>query len=246
MRRVQRCFSLNLLALTLLGSWMPVQGQERFRPESEREQMREKSAYEKWIEQEGIPIYRGQAIPSVVQLPLGPWKRMGIQGAYVVLDGTQGMIDAIVSEISTGKKTQPERHFFEENLLVLSGLGKTEIWLEENAERQTVYWRKGTVFSPPLNTWHQHFNTGKKSARFIKLGSPTGPGGSNVVFKMLANRGMQGSSYMINFKDEDPEIRERFEAELKRNGSPLQMPPLEELVALEKEAEKVSGGMLQP
>ena len=148
MRRGQCCFCLRLLVLTLLGSLIPLQGQERFRPESEREQMGEKSAYEEWIEQEGIPIYRGQAITSVFQLPLGPWKRMGVQGAYVVLDGTQGMIDAVVFEIPTGKGTQPEKHFFEENLLILSGSGKTEIWLEKDAERKTVYWRSGTVFSP--------------------------------------------------------------------------------------------------
>ena len=418
MKRARYCFFSNLLVLTLWGSLIPLQGQERFSPESEREQMGEKSAYEEWIEQEGIPIYRGQAIPSLFQLPLGPWKRVGVQGAYVVLDGTQGMIDAVVSEIPAGKETQPERHFFEENILVLSGEGKTQIWLKEGAEKQTVYWRQGTVFSPPLNTWHQHFNTGneparltsvtnapflmdffhdsellfnveaqvssryqgepnyfdpeisrnyapykgrhslslvniirdargarlsiagqgygdvdrhyvlsrnrmgthiesfpvgtyerghrhgpgasiiflsgtgyslywsrelgtrpfsdgkgdqvqrvdwqngtmfvpadqwfhqhfntgEEPARFIKLGSPRGPGGGNVVFKMLANVDTQGANTMIKFRDEDPEIRKLFQKELQRTGAPLGMPPLEELVALEKEADEVSGGMLQ-
>ena len=110
---------------------------------------------------------------------------------------------------------------------------------------QKVDWQNGTMFVPDDQWFHQHFNTGKEPARFIKLGSPTGPGGSNVVFKMLADVDTQGPTYMINFRDEDPEIRERFEADLKRNGAPLQMPPLEELVALEKEADEVSGGMLQ-
>ena len=47
---------------------------------------------------------------------------------------------------------------------------------------------------------------------------------------------------MIKYREEDGEIRRRFEADLNRNGAPLKLPPLEELVALEREAEKVSGG----
>ena len=42
MRRGQCCFFTNLLVLFLLGSLISLHGQERFRPESEREQMGEK------------------------------------------------------------------------------------------------------------------------------------------------------------------------------------------------------------
>ena len=62
---------------------------------------------------------------------------------------------------------------------------------------------------------------------------------------MLADMDVQGANTMIKFRDEDPEIRKLFQKELQRNGSPLGMPPHEELVALEKEADEVSGGMLQ-
>ena len=73
MRRVRgRFLSLrNVVILTVLGSLGTLQGQTRFRPESEREEMGRTSAYEEWIEQEGIPIYRGQAIPNLSNVQLG-------------------------------------------------------------------------------------------------------------------------------------------------------------------------------
>jgi len=48
MRRGQCCVFTNLLVLTLPGSVIPLHGQERFPPESEREQRGEKSANEEW------------------------------------------------------------------------------------------------------------------------------------------------------------------------------------------------------
>jgi len=420
MRRVRgRVFSLrNVVILTVLGSLGTLQGQTRFRPESEREEMGRTSAYEEWIEQEGIPIYRGQAIPNLSNVQLGPWKRLGVQGAYLVLDGMEGLLDTSLLEIPVGGKTNPEKHFFEENILILSGEGETQIWLGEGESKQSLYWRQGSVFSPPLNSWHQHFNrgqepakfvsitnssflmdffhdaellfnietkvtsryhgeanyfdpeisrdyapykgkhslsivnmirnarssllspagqgygdvdrhyvlsnnmmgthieafpvgtyerahrhgagaaiiflggvgyslywpaelgihpfrdgkgdqvqkvpwqdgtlfvpadqwfhqhfnTGKEPARFIKLAAPFGPGGDNVVFKTLFKIATEDRRYMIKYREEDGEIRKRFEADLKRNGATLKMPPLEELIALEREAEKESGGMLQ-
>ncbi len=420
MRNMRPFLSLSniIVFFVLCGVLSSIQAQMRFRPESERESLGKKSAYEEWVEKEGVPIYRGQAIPSLMNLALGPWKRLGARGAYVVLDGTGGLIDALICEIPPGGKTRPEKHFFEENFLILSGEGETQVWLPKGGKKEVVSWRRGTVFSPPLNSWHQHFNTGKEPARFvsvtnapflmdffhsgellfrietevseryageanyfdpeisrnyapyrgkhslslvniirdvrsahlntagqgygdvdrhfvlsrnrmgthiesfpvgtyerahyhgpgasiiflsgtgyslywpkqlgirpfsegkgdqvqkvewqdgtmfvpadqwfhqhfntgneparfIKLGSPFGPGGGNVVFKTLFNIRTEEIGYMIRYSEEDPEIRKMFEADLKRHGAPLRMPPLEELVKLEKEAESLSGGMLQ-
>lgn len=421
------CSFLTVLGILVFSiSFNALIGQTRFRPESEREAMGQTSAYEEFIKTEKIPIYRGQALPSLMELKLEPWKRLGAQGAYVVLDGSQGMVDSFVCEIPTGGKTQPQKHFFEENIMILSGEGETRIWVGDNKKKQTIRWKRGSVFAPPLNTWHehvnngseparfvtvtnapflmdyfhdanllfnieadvksryngeanyfdpeiskdyaphkgkhslsivnmvrdvrssmlssagqgwgdvdrhyvlsqnrtgthveafpvgtyerghrhgpgaaivflsgtgyslywhtslgdtpfsdgkgdqvhkvdwqdgtifvpanqwyhQHFNTGKEPARFIKLGSPR-LGGGNVVFKMQADTRKEGtgymsnpesSSYMIRYGEEDPKIREMFEADLKRNGSPINMPSREKLAELEEKAEKEDGGMLQ-
>lgn len=57
---------------------------------------------------------------------------------------------------------------YDENLLVLSGEGETHIWREAAPEKKAVIrWKKGTLFVPPLNTWHQHFNKGSEPARIV-------------------------------------------------------------------------------
>ena len=40
---------------------------------------------------------------------------------------------------------------------VLSGRGYTRIWQEGGSEVR-VDWEVGDLFSPPLNTWHEHVN----------------------------------------------------------------------------------------
>lgn len=51
-----------------------------------------------------------------------------------------------------------------------------------------------------------------------------------MVFKRVADIATQGKNYMIKYSEEDVEVRKTFEADLRRNGAPLKMPPLEELV----------------
>src|SRR5712692_7217051 len=85
----------------------------------------EKPPYRQWIESEGIPIHAGYYMPDVRQLALGPWERMGVQGAHVVLEGAEGTDGAYVFEIPVAGRTRPQRYLFEEVLYVLEGEGET-------------------------------------------------------------------------------------------------------------------------
>ena len=128
------------------------------------------SAYEEWIEQEGIPIYRGQAIPSLSKLQLGSWKRLGVQGAFLVLDGMEGLLDTFLLEIPVGGKTNPEKHFFEENILILVGRGGDPESGSARARVSRAFTGEREVYSrPPLNSWHQHFNRGQEPAKFVSV-----------------------------------------------------------------------------
>ncbi|OGQ80283.1 MAG: hypothetical protein A3F90_10580 [Deltaproteobacteria bacterium RIFCSPLOWO2_12_FULL_60_19] len=54
-----------------------------------------KTAYERWIEQEGIPVVAGYGVRDVRELALGPWKRLGGRGAYVQMKGLEGIASAM-------------------------------------------------------------------------------------------------------------------------------------------------------
>ena len=94
---------------------------------------------------------------------------LGALGAYVFLEGTAGTVDAWVCEIPPGSQTNAERHIFEEQILVLSGKGRTQVWQRDPSDMITVEWEKGAVFPSPLNTWHRHINTGKDPVRMVAI-----------------------------------------------------------------------------
>ena len=56
---------------------------------------------------------------------------------------------------------------FEALIYVVSGHGATTIW-QLDGKKQTFEWGEGSLFSPPLNAWYQHFNgQGDKSVRLL-------------------------------------------------------------------------------
>jgi oxalate decarboxylase/phosphoglucose isomerase-like protein (cupin superfamily) len=125
--------------------------------------------YELWQQEEGLPIARGHSVEDLRALALGPWKRKGVAGAFVNLVGSGRTCDAYVCEIPPQRQTTAERYLFEELIYVLQGRGATTVWHEGGAKR-TFEWQEGSLFSPPLNSWRQHFNAqGGEPARFVAL-----------------------------------------------------------------------------
>lgn len=115
------------------------------------------TAYERWMEKEGIPILSGYAVDDILTAPLKPWARLGGKGAYINLAAFEGVTGAYICEIPPGGELNPEKHIFEEILCVLEGQGATEVW-QENGVKNFFEWQHGSLFSPPLNTWHKLIN----------------------------------------------------------------------------------------
>lgn len=126
--------------------------------------------YDYWVKEvEGMPVAKGYYIEDLRKVPLEPWKRKGGKGTYVNLEGAEGFNDAYIAEIPPGGSLNPERHLFEEFIFVVSGRGATTIW-QHKGQKQTFEWQEGSLFSPPLNAWHQEFNgSGDKPARFLAV-----------------------------------------------------------------------------
>ena len=124
-----------------------------------------RTSYQKWLETEGIPVIQGYFIEDLKTMEVHPWPRQDAKGVHINLEGCGGSVDSYALEMAPGKATAPEKHMYEEIVYVLEGRGATTIWVDEQ-HKHTFEWGPGSLFSPPLNTWHQHFNgQGDKPAR---------------------------------------------------------------------------------
>ena len=66
--------------------------------------------YDRFMEAEGVPVYRGIGVRRVQDLPLMPWKRLGGRGSYIQLYGTEGLWGLYLVEIPSASALNVERH----------------------------------------------------------------------------------------------------------------------------------------
>lgn len=124
-------------------------------------------------------------------------------------------------------------------LLGLQSSGYVLLWSKELGIRPyeaghgedvvEVKWKAGSVYCPPGGWFHQHFNTGAEPARHlaIRYGSRIHP----IGFKIADKRSEDGvyidvkrGGTLIEYADEDPQIRRHYEDELKKTGVACEMP----------------------
>ena len=55
--------------------------------------LRPNTPYDNYMESQGIPIYRDIGVRRVQDLPRKPWKRMGGNGTFIQLLGTEGLVE---------------------------------------------------------------------------------------------------------------------------------------------------------
>jgi quercetin dioxygenase-like cupin family protein len=132
---------------------------------------RRESTYERFLREEGLPVHRGYGVRDVGTVDLGPSARLGGRGAYVQLAGLEGLTGVYVGEIPPGEVLKSEKHLFDKLIYVLSGRGLTEVWLPGAEDRKQFFeWQAGSLFAPPLNTYHRLLNSsGAEPARFLAV-----------------------------------------------------------------------------
>jgi len=99
-------------------------------------------------------------------------------------------------------------------IIIPDGEGYSIMW-EEGKDKVVVPWHEASVFVPPNRWFHQHFNVGAQYARYLAFHAPRGVAGRTEQVRDLARD-------QIEYSDEDPLIRRKFEDELgKRNITSL-------------------------
>jgi quercetin dioxygenase-like cupin family protein len=158
------------------------------------------SPYANWLKQEGVPVLGGLMVKDVQgELPLKVWPRKGVKGIYLNLLGGEESLDSYIIEIPPAGHTEPEKYMYEEEVVVLSGNGATTIWIDEK-KKQTFEWDRGSVFSPPINSWRQHFNgSANKPVRLLTVSN------APVMFNL-----MRSTDFIFNC---DHVFKDRFSGE---------------------------------
>ena len=122
-----------------------------------------KTAYDRFMESEGIPIVEGWYVADVRETERRPWKRLGGKGAFIQLYGLEDITALYVVEIPPGDALKSERHMYEEIYYILAGAGSTEVTSPEG-KAQRFGWRKGDLFGIPLNVPHRLINESREPA----------------------------------------------------------------------------------
>lgn len=127
-----------------------------------------KTAYFRWMRDEGLPVIDGHGVEDVRELPLASWPRLGGRGCFIQLYGMEGVTGMYVVEIPSGGALEPEKHLYEEVMCVLGGQGATEVW-QEGGPKKMFEWGPYSLFAPPLNTWHRLINGGREPAKILAI-----------------------------------------------------------------------------
>jgi oxalate decarboxylase/phosphoglucose isomerase-like protein (cupin superfamily) len=139
---------------------------------------------------------------------------VGASAVYVQYPGSEMAAHMSVFPARTYKKAH--RHGPSFVIVIPTGDGYSIMW-EEGKEKMVIPWKEGSLFVPPDRWFHQHFNVGESSARYLAFHPP-------VQFEGWADEIKDRLADQIEFPDEDPFVRQTFEAELAKRGLTTGMP----------------------
>jgi len=138
-------------------------------------------------------------------------------------------MQAHISEFEVGTYKKAHRHGPGSHVVMLNGSGYTLMWKDtprfsQARDHVRVDWTEGSLFVPPDRWFHQHFNISAEPASYLAatwggdgkwFNRSLGGGGRT---HRLGKTSIRKGGNLIEYEDEDPSIREIFEAELKKNG----------------------------
>jgi quercetin dioxygenase-like cupin family protein len=189
----------------------------------------------------GFWVWESNFIADVKNAFLDPAERKGAGVRITALEMSGNALVGHIAEWPVGRYHKGHHHQGGAILLILRSKGYTLLWPQEAGIRpyQTghahqvvkVEWREGSVVSPPTGWFHQHFNTGGEPARQLAFRYTGNSGKYRLgIAKALNKAGVRTSTRdggtLIEYEDEDPQIRRDYVAALKREDIAFQMPPV--------------------
>jgi hypothetical protein len=171
-------------------------------------------------------VWVGNFFPDMLAWDhLDPFKGRGAGGRVVWITLPKSIHGSHMSVFDAGTYKKGHRHGPGVVIVIPAGEGFSVMWPNADAEKILIPWHEGSVFVPPNRWWHQHFNVGGTAARYVALHAPTGmPTGAASFSSPSGERLTIREDDQIEYPDEDPWIRQTFEAELAKRGVTTRMP----------------------
>ena len=141
----------------------------------------------------------------------------GAGGRSVAMEFPGSEISCHMSMFPSRTYKKAHRHGPGRAIVIPAGEGYSVMW-EEGKEKVVAPWRPGSLITPPNRWFHQHFNVGPTPARYLAFHPP-------MQFDGHAERIEDRARDQIEYPDEEPSVRERFEAELAMRGLSSLVPP---------------------
>ncbi len=201
------------------------------------EQLHQKETTSEESEQAaGVYSWSSALIPDARTIDVRTSKERGAHNKRIELQLADNTMQAHISEFEVGTYKKAHRHGPGSHVLMLNGKGYTLMWkgspkFSEAPNHVRVDFVEASLFVPPDGWFHQHFNTGSNPARYL---AATWGGDGRWFMRALGGGGrthrlgktsIRKGGNLIEYEDEDPQIREIFEAELRKNGVENRMKP---------------------
>jgi oxalate decarboxylase/phosphoglucose isomerase-like protein (cupin superfamily) len=144
-------------------------------------------------------------------------ERRGAGGKSVFIQFPNSELTAHMSVFAPKTYKKAHRHGPGRAIIIPAGEGYSIMW-EEGKEKIVCPWHECSMVTPPNKWFHQHFNAGGDMARYLALHPP-------MQFHGHAEKIEDRAKDQIEYPDEDPFIRQKFEQELAKHGIQSEMPP---------------------
>ena len=185
-------------------------------------------------ERGAVGVLETGLISNINDIQLYEAKARGVSNKSAELILSDNSMQTHVSQFGVGTYKRAHRHGPGSHVLVLGGVGYTLLWNNEPqyskaAKQVRVDWTDGTLLVPPDRWFHQHFNAGSTSAKYMATTWIGGKywvkalGGGGRTHRLNTTSFRQGGN-MVDYPDEDPMVRSMFDEELKKHGVQNLMP----------------------
>ena len=175
----------------------------------------------------GNHMWETNFVPDLAAIELKPWSERGAGGANIMFILADGTMHAHISEMPAGTYKKGHRHAADFHVMCVTGTGYSLLWYEGEPDLHRVDWQHGTVFAPPDQMFHQHFNTSPKPARYLataygSLRYPFTESKRKSLFGGVSTSVKLGGA-QIEYEDQSPRIHQLYEEATRKNGVTVKM-----------------------